>query len=335
VLRESANNLKLRLRRFGLSDLAIDAAWPAWWSDEADASPSARTELRFSLSRKLGLDPRSLLEEGEPRFVWRDIARFKHLAGETETEKAGITSFGAAIGSVVTDLITHRRDIRGVPASGLRMAILQSSKFVRLVDLISVCWSVGIPIIHLRVFPWPQKRMSAMAVSVGERAAIFIGKDSMYPAHVAFYVAHELGHIALGHLGAGAILVDMESNKLASGMDDPEEAEADRYALELLTGTGSPTVLTVGSKPTARGLAHAALTSAGELGIEPGTLALCFGYSTNNWRVANGAMRFIYSSPKPAWREVNAIATQQLPLQESPADTQSYLAALMGEASLR
>lgn len=328
---ESADNLKLRLRRFGLNGSAIDAAWPTWWSDDADAVPSARTELRFSLSRKLGLDPRSLLEEGEPRFIWRDIARFKHLAGETELEKAGITSFGAAIGSVVMNLVGSWKEIRSVPASDFRKAVLESSKFVRLVDLISVCWSVGIPILHLRVFPWPQKRMSAMAVSVGDRAAILLGKDSSYPAHVAFYVAHELGHIALGHLSPGSILVDLDSNKLASAMDDPEEAEADRYALDLLTGTGSPTVLSVGSKPTARGLAHAALTSAATLGIEPGTLALCFGYSTGNWRVANGAMRFIYSSAKPVWREVNAIAAKQLPLQQSPADTQSYLAALMGE----
>lgn len=335
MLVESANNLRIRLKRFGLNDRAIDAAWPRWWSDDADASSSARTELRFSLSRKLGLDPRSLLEEGEPRFVWPDIARFKHLVGESEIEKAGITSFGAAIGSVLTNATNGWSQIKNVPASDFREAILQSGKFVRLLDLLSVCWSVGIPILHLRVFPWPQKRMSAMAVLVGERAAILLGKDSSYPAHVAFYVAHELGHIALGHLRAGSILVDLDSNKLADSAEDPEEAEADRYALELLTGIPTPTVLSLTGRPSARALGYAALTSADKLGIEPGTLALCFGYSTGNWRIANGAMRFIYSSAKPVWREVNAVAAKQLSLENVPDDAQSYLAAVMGESVAR
>jgi len=199
-----------------------------------------------------------------------------------------------------------------------------------LLDLLSVCWSVGIPIIHLRVFPWQQKRMSAMAVSVGERAVILLGKDSSYPAHIAFYVAHELGHIALGHLRSGSI-VDLDSNELADSTADPEEAEADRYALELLTGIPLPTVLSLSGRASARALANAALKSAKKLGVEPGTLALCFGYSTHNWPVANGAMRFIYSSAKPVWREVNAVAAKELSLEDVSDDAQSYLAAVIGE----
>ena len=43
----------------------VDAVWPAWWSDEAEGSPSAQTELRFGVSRRLGIDPRSLLGADE------------------------------------------------------------------------------------------------------------------------------------------------------------------------------------------------------------------------------------------------------------------------------
>src|SRR4051812_31196680 len=98
---ESAR-IKGRLREVGLSDAAIDAAWPDWWSDSAEPSASARNDLRFSLARKLGLDARSLVdEEGSPRFVWRDEARFKNLSTESELERAAIASFGKAIGSLV------------------------------------------------------------------------------------------------------------------------------------------------------------------------------------------------------------------------------------------
>src|SRR4051794_15887231 len=70
VTGESAGDLRLRLRRLGLSDDAISAAWPQWWSADAEASPSARAELRFGIARRLGLDPRSLLgEQDEPRFL--------------------------------------------------------------------------------------------------------------------------------------------------------------------------------------------------------------------------------------------------------------------------
>src|SRR2546425_4796403 len=101
-LKEGADQLKSRLRRFGLSEFAIDAAWPTWWSDAADASSSAQAELRFSLARKLGLDPHSLLEDAaEPRFVWRKEARFKHATAEGEQERAGITSFGVALGNLL------------------------------------------------------------------------------------------------------------------------------------------------------------------------------------------------------------------------------------------
>src|SRR6266478_1051876 len=92
---EHARRFRQRLRGFGFTDPAIDAAWPSWWSDEAESSFSAQTELRFSIARKLGLEPRSLLEdETEPRFIWRDEARFKRLSGESDLERAGITSFG-------------------------------------------------------------------------------------------------------------------------------------------------------------------------------------------------------------------------------------------------
>src|SRR5258708_31770465 len=100
--------LRRRLRQVGLSDPAVVAAWPTWWSEDADASPSAVSELRFSIARKLGLDPRSLLDSSDgPKFLWRDEARFKHLTGESESELSAITSFGTALAGI---LITAVRE---------------------------------------------------------------------------------------------------------------------------------------------------------------------------------------------------------------------------------
>jgi len=251
-VQNDAARLRQRLRSIGLSDPAIEAAWPAWWSEDADASTSARVELRFSIARKLGLDPRSLLEDDtQPRFVWRDEARFKHLSGEGNVERSAITSFGNALGMyLVAATIGEPLEIEH-DAKTLRSAILHQQPFVRLIDLLSLCWSFGIPTIHLRIFPLARKRMSAMSVRVGERNAIMLGKDSFYPPHVAFYLAHEIAHIALGHLGEHPMVVDLETEEPTATDQDAEENKADEFALELLTGHPRPTVLPTfgGSSP--------------------------------------------------------------------------------------
>lgn len=342
MLNDPAYSLRKRLRRVGLSNSAIDAAWPTWWSDEADASSSARAELRYSLARKLGLDPRSLLEDGsEPEFVWHDVARFKHLIGETDREKAVISSFGAALGGLLIAATHSLVSIAGRTAIELRSAILERKRFIGLSDLLSLCWSAGIPTIHLRVFPWRGKRMSAMTVQVSRRNAILLARDSQYPAQIAFYLAHELAHILLNHLSEESVLVDFEpASSHGIGLEDPnpdppqipdpEEFNADRFALELLTGESSPSVLPMSHAGGARSLADAVLRASEGLRIEPGTLALCYGYSTGAWNVANGSLKYIYSSHRPVWEVINDVALQQLSLESLPEDVRFYLLSVLG-----
>jgi len=332
-VKDSAGRLRRRLRKVGLSDPAINAAWPAWWSDEADASTSAQAELRFSLARKLGLDPHSLLEDDEqPRFIWREEARFKHISGEGQLELSAITSFGTALGRyLVAATSAPAAAIEWSPAT-LRGAILRRRPFVGLEDLLTVCWAFAIPAVHLRVLPCERKRMSAMAVRVGDRSAIMLAKESKYPPHIAFYLAHELGHIGLGHLTQQPIVVDLGDADPLSPGGDPDEVGADRFALELLTGFPQPTVLPE-SAYNARELARVSMAVSKELAIEPGTLALCFGHSTGDWATANAALKRIYPTSKPVWAQINKLALSQLTLDELPDDAGSYLKVVLGEVS--
>jgi hypothetical protein len=331
---ETSKNLRLRLKKLGLSDRVVDAAWPKWWSEEADASPSARIELRFSIARKLGLDPRSLLDDAQPRFVWKDEARFKHLSSVGELDLAAITSFGKAVATILIGASPPAVRINDASAKRLREILLSEPRpFVRLHDLLSVCWSVGIPVIHLRVFPWPQKRMAAMAVRVGDRFAILLGKDSQYPPHVAFYLAHEMGHVFLSHLEEDVVIVDLEQGDLDERGNDDEENSADSFALELLTGNPKPVVLPFDPRYSARELARVAVGSSVKLRVEPGTLALCFGYSTSDWATANASMRRIYDVGKPVWLEVNNLARSQLAFDQISDDAVEFLDVLLGASS--
>ena len=330
---ESAK-IRQRLKRVGLSDAAINAAWPEWWSDDAEPSISARLDLRFSIARKLGLDARSLVdEEGMPRFVWRDEARFKNLLTESELERAAIASFGKAIGSLVASTMTRSDHVLPADPSEIRRSILRVRPFVGLGDLLGLCWACGVPVLHLCVYPLGQKRMAAMAVRVADLPVILLAKNSSYPASVAFYLAHEIGHIAMGHLNTGTAIVDLDTGSPTLAVGDDEEIAADRFALELLTGFAKPQVMpSPASSYNAPSLAAAALNAAAEAQIEPGTLALCFGYATGSWAVVNAAMRFIYTSPKPVWQEVNKVALRELDLKHLPDDTGAFLMAVLGAA---
>jgi hypothetical protein len=323
-----------RLRALGLSDSAVDAAWPDWWSDDADSSASARLEARFSVARKLGIDARSVVDEdGEPRFIWRDEGRFKHLTVESELEQAAISSFGRSLAALLIKG-THSAEysLPHTTASALRESILKSQTYVRLQDVIAIAWAAGIPVAHLRVFPADRKRMAAMAVGAGNSHAILLARDSMYPPHVAFYLCHELGHVALGHVHKDRAIVDMDSQQISVETEDEEEAAADRFALELLTGDSELRVLPSGRDYNAPGLARAVLKASHALQTEPGTLALCFGYSTQNWAVTNSSMRFIYSNASPVWESVNSVAVSQLNTDDLPSDARTFLQAVLGMA---
>jgi hypothetical protein len=329
-------SLQRRLREIGLSDPAIRAAWPQWWSESADASPSAQAELRFSIARKLGLDPTSLLgDDDQPRFIWKDEARFKHFTGEDEHDRAIIASFGTALAGILIRASPLHSGFGLPTAEELRKTLLKGTPFVRLADLLAVAWATSIPVVHLRIFPSDAKRMAAMAVRSGSRSAILLGRDSVYPAQIAFHLAHEIGHVALGHLDSVSAIVDMESDVIEPIGTD-EESEADRFALTLLTGQTNPRVLPTTTRGySARGLAKIAVGAAAELHIEPGTLALCFGYSTGDWRTANAAMHRIYEAGKPVWGEINAVARQNLEIEELPTDSSSYLMNVLGAPDIR
>jgi hypothetical protein len=206
-----------KLREAGFSRGAIRAAWPSWWSEEADASPSGRAELRFALARRLGLEPKPLLGE-RVEFVWNDEARFKHLSAEDDVQRAALASFGMSVGRLLLRA-TPGDATRAVGAEDLRDAMLRASNFVDLHSLIGTCWALGVPVIHLRVFPLEAKSMHAMVVAMDGRHAILLGRDASYPAPVAFTLAHELGHVMLGHLAGAPALVDLKDPALARDGD--------------------------------------------------------------------------------------------------------------------
>lgn len=325
---DETDRLRRELRAAGLSEQIIAAAWPTWWSDELADDPSGRAELRFALARRLGLSARSLLGE-RVEFVWTDEACFKSLTAEDLGQRAALSSFGMIVGRALLHATPGRASVQDLDATTLRNALLASRASVDLQGLLAMCWGLGIPVIHLRVFPLEAKAMHAMVVTVGGRHAILLGRDARYPAQVAFTLAHEIGHVALRHLADAPALVDMDDPAETNDADE-QERTADRYGLELLTGRAEPDITTSAASFNAPTLAAAVIEAAAHYRIEPGTLALCLAHQRGAWPVAMAAMRFIYGGPRHLWRDVNQTAESELDWSALGDDTSEWLRAVMG-----
>lgn len=326
-----AQRIRRSLREAGLTATAIDAVWPQWWSDEAETSASATAELRYSLSRRLGLAPASLFDN-EPVFVWSDDTLFKNLGAATDREAAILASFSVAVGrSAIAATTGVDQSLVGRSAAELRTVILASdADWVGLRELVAVCWGIRVPLLYLEVFPLRQKRMHAATARVGDRHAILIGRRSSFPAQVAYYVAHEIGHIALGHSRSSAAVLDIDDPLRAIDADDDERA-ANRYALELLTGSSDPTIEASVENFTAQSLADAALQEGQAHRIDPGVLALCMGHRSGRWPQVFKALRRMMGGGEPdVSGELNRLARGQFDWDAIPVDTQDFLDTVMG-----
>ena len=309
MVSKARDTLTQELRKAGLSKSAIEAAWPTWWTEEADESPSGRAELRLALCRRLGLSPKALLGE-RVEFYWDDSARFKHLKVHDAEEQAAIASFGIALGRdllIATTEPASHITWQNSDAESLRASILKRRRFVDLASIIGACWSFGIPVIHLAVVPLEAKHMHAMVVKHRERFAILLARNIPYPAMAAFTLAHELGHILLGHVEDDVALVDLESST-----DDPDgdaqEQAADAFALTLLTGSTDPVIETDRKDFNAPSLADAAMRASAEYQVEPGTIALSLAHRDGSWARSMSALKFIYGDIPPVTGEINRLA---------------------------
>lgn len=327
-----SESLRRRLREAGISPRAIRAVWPEWWSSDAEASFSATTELRYTVARRLGMSPRSLFDDS-PKFVWKDDAKFKNLGTESEHERNVLTSFGVAVGRCAVEASDKGGDLpQDLTAQKLRSSILASSHSVGLFELLLFCWSVGIPVLQLALFPLNQKRMHAIAVRAGDRYAVLIGRESKFPSQIAYMLGHEIGHIVLHHVSESAALLDIE-NPLQMNDPDDEERLADRFALELLTGDEDPDVASNRADFTARQLAQAAIEASRGRRIDPGVLALCLGHSTGRWPQTFGALKLIPPGEVDVGGMINELARSQLDWGSLSLENHDYLSKVLGGSS--
>lgn len=280
-----------KLKRLGIDRKYVQSAiLPDWWDDSLYANESNRLTAHLGVSRFLGMSLRDLAGPLDA-FASQQNVRLKRARSADLGEVTGAVAAAMHAARLVASLMAEQLPFTGTrPALDIRQQLLARPECMApdLTHLVDYCWRHGIGVVHLTSLPKESKKIAGLATFVGSRPVIVLcsGRDS--PAWLAFHLAHELGHIMCGHVRPGdQPLVDVD---IGSVDDERQEQEADRYAIQLLTGHPE---LQLQSARRLTGLQLAPLAS--ELGrahrIDPGTVALIYGYSNRLIPVAQAALK--------------------------------------------
>lgn len=284
-------DLYRRLRAVGLTKHYVrKSILPAWWDDRVATNPAGYAEGLIYLSRHLGLDLATLQDPSQPA-AFRDFGacKFKKSKNTAEADLALARAMGTRLAQLADLATTAPYQPLPRSAAMIRGEILgQGEPWVSLGNLMDYCWSLGVPVLHLSGFS-KAKRPDGMTAMVNGRPVVVLCKKHGHSAWLLFILAHELGHIALGHIENDGVLID-ESVK--HNVRDEEEEAANAFAVELLTGNEESRFTTSGRWPNARELAESALEIGRGMRIDPGHLVLNYAHSMGPgfFAVANAAL---------------------------------------------
>jgi hypothetical protein len=288
-------NLYRRLSEVGLTRAFVRrTGLPSWWDDEVAENPAGYAQGLLLLSRYLGLDLQSLQDESASIRL-RDFGACKYKKRDDVTEDE--LALARVMATRAAQLAGESMSIRPapLPASALeiRQQILdQGSRWVGLPELVDSCWSAGIPVLHLDHFPKNARRPDGFAARVHGRPVVVLCKKAKHFAWLLFILAHELGHLALGHIPAEGALLD---DHVEQDSSDDEEKQANAFAVELLTGQAGRRFVATGRWPNARELAEEARTIGRQRMIDPGHVVLNHAHSMGKdfFAVANAALKLL------------------------------------------
>lgn len=330
-------DLAKRLEEAGFAPELVKASLPAWWSSDEASSPSAQTLATLLLARRLSLDPTTLLDDSVPLgFLHAGPTKFKNIRLEAGFEKNALIAFGQGVARTIGSVADADTEIEPASARDLRQSILASGRdHVGFGDVLTLAWSLRVPVLHLTKFPSRLKGVTSLATRIGSRHSILIARDTAAPAQYMFHIAHELGHVVLRHLSDAGMIVD--ADPLDGSDADKEEAAADAFAQELLTGFSDFTVGRqveadwVALRGNARELAARALDVGRALKIDPAHIAMCFGKTTGEWAVAHAAAKLLPGQEARPSELVNRVFWAQVsPIEDFQAA--SFLEAVSSAA---
>lgn len=236
MARNTFANLVRRLSQAGFKkDFVSRVLLPDWWDESCDRDPNLLPDVEIRIARFLGLPLASVRDVAtalRPQVApGAQLRRVRDL--DRDRLGPAIHTAMQVAGAVVRSWQEPAPNPAIPPPDGLawRGEVGAAGAAVKLDRILSDLWRRGIPVVPVEGLPSPS--FQGLACIVEGRPAIVISHRHDEPGRLAFFVAHEAGHIAAGDCAVDQPVVDEEEEVV----DDSDiERAADRYATRLLVG---------------------------------------------------------------------------------------------------
>jgi Zn-dependent peptidase ImmA (M78 family) len=329
------SSLYRRLSSAGLSRKFVrETVLPSWWEDAAAETPAGYSQALIYLSRHAGIDLASLRDPSGDITPNPVPCRLKaRRQGASGSDNAFSRSVAIQVATLAAIASKTPAPFQLPAATAIRSEILRGgAPWVDLVHLVDWSWRAGIPVVPVSGLPG-RKGMDGLSARSGDHTAVAICSDRKSSAWLLFILAHELGHVALGHLRESMPVVVDEDVRHSDA--DPDERAANRFACELLAGRPDLAVSAPGRWPDATTLAREALRIGESEQIDPGHVVLNYAYSMGPtfFAVANAALQRL--SPSDDGRAIlRKKLADSLEWSQLPADAAEFLARMTGIAAV-
>ncbi len=263
----------------------------------------SRVQVPALLGRAFGWTMDALASGTMPRRSLAGSVQFKTTTHRGDPAASPLLTLGTTVAQIIrrhTNLVAAPGPI-GDPAA-VRSQMVDASGQVTLASMVDWMWDHGIPVIPLH----GKGGFCAAVVAVGGPTLI-VKETRDHVAYWLFDLAHELGHIALGHVHDDG-LVDVDAlNPAADASQDAQENAANEYALALLLDNATDLVRRVetearGSHLRFKGavvtVARQANVNAGLLGVVAAKALTHVGEPKDRWGSANN-LSLADGAPRP------------------------------------
>jgi Zn-dependent peptidase ImmA (M78 family) len=261
---------------------------PEWWDDALALELENRRIAEMAISRTLKIPLSSLANGSEPLKVSDErtvrFKRWKDVDGQQLVPTVAVARRVCELTIAAADLPA----LRIMNATELREQILRTQEYVSLTPLVQHCWSLGIPVVHLKEIPVGARRLAGLALMASGRPCIALADSRKSPAWHAWPLAHEMGHIAHGHCQLEDT-VDLEMDLAA---EDPAEMQANDYAKALLYGSSGHNFRSEQIISAPR-LAQEAKELGKEFRIHPACVVTNYGFNMKAYEEANAALKIL------------------------------------------
>lgn len=320
-----------KIRLAGFNPAFLKAMLPEWWDDDLASTPSGRQYAALHLARIFSLAPESLRDDAEHvLFSFGSNHKFKRRANveETSLDVATAVAYSAAKIAVSNFKKPYDSSI-SLEWRDVRNSILEKNDYVNLEGLIDFCSKVGIPVLFINKFPAKAKKMAGLALKVYDRPAIVLTQRRTY-GYMLFDLAHELGHIAKGHLNEsnGECFVD---SKIEQNSTDKKELEANQFAFGVITGQEGIQFVHEGRFLNAEQLANGSIETCRVRKIDPTHVALNYCHGLEQWSLATNTLKILCAGLPSDQELVRKMMLAGINLDEIDEDDLNMIKTLSGE----